>query len=128
MWAALSQATAAHWSYVHTVREIPDDIRKALVSHFGDDDRLADVGEPFDAGCIRTGRPDRRLVWAANKDTHWFIAYEHGGFAHHTHFVVLAARAGGPIVVSADAAAGTHGCERNWRGLPGDDFEMLLAR
>src|SRR4030095_5430847 len=55
---------ATNWSLVRTLRDVAPEIGQGLRSRFGKDDRLANVGETFDATDVLSGRPRRRVVLA----------------------------------------------------------------
>jgi hypothetical protein len=68
----------AQWTTVHTLALVPPEVLSGLKSRLGDDPRIADVGQPFEA---------RRLVLAGHAAADWFIVYEQGGRGHHLVFV-----------------------------------------
>ena len=76
---------------VTNLREIDEGVLAALERHFSDEHRLADRGAPFRATGVAVAGdpPSRRLVLAATSGNTWFIHYQHGGIALHSHLVAL---------------------------------------
>src|SRR4030095_3386022 len=99
-----------------TTSEIQPAVLSALQSRFGEDSRLANPGEPFDATCLVSGKPSRRLVLAGHYEARWFVAYEVGGFLHYLVLAVFDAEPQPPQpVLLAQASAGKHDDRHGWR-------------
>src|SRR5438046_2276818 len=119
-------AASTPWVTVRTVKQVPAPVLLALQARFTSDKRLADVGEPFDPTDVLTGLPQRRLVLAGHTATEWFVAYEHGGRAHHLDLVVLNTQGNVPVPVAAfEIDAGVHDDANGWR-LTLADLEPVL--
>ncbi|HEY6477338.1 MAG TPA: hypothetical protein VI456_12210 [Polyangia bacterium] len=105
-----------NWSLVRTFREVAPEVARALRSRFGKDDRLANVGEPFDSTDVDFGRPSRRFVLAGREAHRWFVLYEKGGRGHHLVLVVLDIASGDvrPVML-AHGMAGIHDDVAGWR-------------
>ncbi len=124
--AAKTGKEPQHWTTVRSAKLIPPRIVNVLRSEFSSDNRLADVGEPFDATDVLTGLPQRRLVLAGHTAAEWFIAYEHGGRGHHLDLVVFNTQHATPKLVAAFGInAGKHDDANGWQ-LSLDDLEPIL--
>ncbi|HXT02490.1 MAG TPA: hypothetical protein VN915_17595 [Elusimicrobiota bacterium] len=63
----------------HTLKELPDDLRAALVGK----SRLADRGSRFNSSdVVDRNLPMRRFILAGSDDAAALVAIEHGGFAY----------------------------------------------
>ena len=83
---------------VHHVSEVPPEFLKLLPP-------IADVGTPFNSTdwVSNPSLPFRRLVRAGNRDTDWFIWYEHGGAGYFWQVVAARIVPGNDAKVLADA-------------------------
>jgi hypothetical protein len=115
--AAALNDTKSEWVTVRTVAAIPADVFEALLSHFGHERHLADRGEPFEGTDLHgTGLPSRRLVLAGHSATEWFVAYEHGGRAHHLDIVILdRGPEGVRVALAVPSNAGRHDDSKGWQ-------------
>jgi hypothetical protein len=68
---------------VHSIAELPPELTKLLPP-------IADIGAPFNAtdSVSDPTLPFRRMIRAGNRDTDWFIWYEHGGAGYFWQAVV----------------------------------------
>jgi hypothetical protein len=83
---------------VHSISELPPALLKLLPP-------IADVGAPFNNtdSVNDPTLPFRRLIGAGNRDTDWFVWYEHGGAGYFWQAVVARVVPGGEPTVLADA-------------------------
>jgi hypothetical protein len=83
---------------VHSISELPPALLKSLPP-------IADVGAPFNNtdSVNDPTLPFRRLIRAGNRDTDWFVWYEHGGAGYFWQAVVARVVPGGEPTVLADA-------------------------
>lgn len=110
----------AEWSAVRSLAEVRPDVLESLRPRLGDDPRIADVGEPFDATDMLTGVPRRRLVLAGRSSSDWFIVYEQGGRGHQLIFVGFETVPRVRAVLRATGTAGIHDDVAGWRlDVPG---------
>ena len=114
---------AAKWTVTQSLKEIDADVLHTLKMRFGQDDRLADHGEPFEATDVLTRKPPRRLLLAGHSAHRWFVAYEVGGRGHHVVLAVLADATPPEVVLLARGQAGTHDDVSDWE----IDLEELRA-
>jgi hypothetical protein len=72
---------------VHSTSDLPPGI-VALCG--GDDGRLAEPGQNWNATCVITdpSLPGKRLIWAAVSGEYYVVHYERGGIAHSFHILV----------------------------------------
>jgi hypothetical protein len=103
------------WSTVHKLAQVPSDVLTALRAHLGEDPRLADVANPFDATGNNGSLPPRRLVLAGHSPTDWFILYEEGGLAHRLVFVDFEMASEPQPVLLATGSAGVYSNPGGWR-------------
>jgi hypothetical protein len=83
---------------VHSISELPPTLLKLFPP-------IADVGAPFNAtdSVKDPTLPFRRLIRAGNRDTDWFVWYEHGGAGYFWQAVVARVLPGGAPTVLANA-------------------------
>jgi hypothetical protein len=83
---------------VHSISELPPTLLKLLPP-------IADVGVPFNStdSVNDPTLPFRRLIRAGNRDTDWFVWYEHGGVGYFWQAVVARVVPGGAPNVLANA-------------------------
>jgi hypothetical protein len=83
---------------VHSISELPPALLKSLPP-------IADVGAPFNNtdSVNDPTLPFRRLIRAGNRDTDWFVWYEHGGAGYFWQAVLARVVPGGEPTVLADA-------------------------
>jgi hypothetical protein len=83
---------------VHSISELPPTLLKLLPP-------IADVGAPFNAtdSVKDPTLPFRRLIRAGNRDTDWFVWYEHGGAGYFWQALVARVLPGGAPTVLANA-------------------------
>lgn len=106
----------AKWTEVRRLADIDPLVTKALQQRTGKDTAFADVGGPFDATDIATGKPRRRLVMGGHSGERWFICYERGGRGHHLILVSFDMTDGAPrVVLFARGSAGKHDDIRGWQ-------------
>jgi len=106
---------ATRWIVVHSLARVDPTVVAELKSRLGQDDRLADTGEPFESTDIVSGRPSRRFLMGGHADTRWFVLYERGGLGHHLVLVVFDTAVKPPTcVLLARGAAGVHDDIRGW--------------
>jgi hypothetical protein len=72
---------------VHSTSNLPSTI-VALCA--GDNGRLADPGQKWNATCVITDPtlPGKRLIWAAVSGEYYVVHYERGGIDHSFHMLV----------------------------------------
>lgn len=101
------------FSLVESKSEIPSIVLMRFSSLCGNC-TLADIGQPFNATDLvgEDDLPARRLLAAGVHDRLWFIAYEHGGRGHHSHFVMFKIDDNGVSCVLANGRA-PKGCHSN---------------
>jgi hypothetical protein len=110
----------AEWSTVRSLAQVPPEVLASLRIRLGEDPRIADAGEPFDATDVLTGLPRRRLVLAGRSSSDWFIVYEQGGRGHHLVFVDFETEPRIRPVLMATGTAGIHDDLLGWRlDVPG---------
>jgi hypothetical protein len=87
---------------VHSVSELPPELVKLLPP-------IADIGAPFNStdSVNDPTLPFRRLIRAGNRDTDWFVWYEHGGVGYFWQAVVARVVPGGAPTVLANAGTVT---------------------
>jgi hypothetical protein len=115
----------ATWSEVRRLADIDRDVLRDLQERFGKGSAFADVGGPFDATDVRTGKPTRRLVVAGRAGERWFICYEHGGRGYHLVLVVYDTTARARPVLLARGGAGNPDHSRGWH-LGVEDLRRAL--
>lgn len=83
---------------VHSISELPPTLLRLLPP-------IADVGAPFNNtdSVNDPTLPFRRLIRAGNRDTDWFVWYEHGGVGYFWQAVVAHVVPGGAPTVLANA-------------------------
>lgn len=113
--AAWERFQHAEWSTVRSLAQVPSEVMAGLRSRLGDDPRIADTGEPFDATDTITGLPTRRLVLAGHAASDWFIVYEQGGRGHHLVFVDFETAPRVRPVLLARGSAGVHDDVTGWQ-------------
>jgi hypothetical protein len=114
------------WKIVRSIEAIDTNIIKALISHFKDDNRIANVNESFNATDVVNRMPTRRLVLAGYSGSRWFVLYEHGGRGLHLVLVVLDTKTQPPqMVLLARGEAGTRSFIRGWQ-VSKDDIGTAL--
>lgn len=124
--SGLTQFLEQKWKVVSSIRDVDPAVVNVLRSRFGRDNRLSDVGEPFNPTDVVDRRPNRRLVLAGHSGSKWFIAYERGGYTHYLKLVIFDTDVQPPrITLSASGEAGTHDFVRGWR-LSVSDIETAL--
>jgi len=107
---------------VLTMREVPEEIVRACAAvSSGKDFRLADAGQPFQVTDVITNEKllSKRLIWGARIPGYFVVHYEHGGFAHSYHVLVVAVDAAkkarvvwSALVASAVAPLNSYGAFR----------------
>jgi len=87
---------AATMQPIVRVSDIPQPVLDTLQAHIpavpGDAKRslLAEPGDPFNVGCVvDSNLANRRLMVGAGAAGLWFILYEHGGIAGHSHLAAI---------------------------------------
>jgi hypothetical protein len=74
---------------VSSFSEVPADVRAAL-KDLCKGCTFADMGADWNPTDVIDNRPTRRIKQAGYSETEWFVQYEHGGYAPHSHMVVFA--------------------------------------
>jgi len=106
----------AKWTEVRRLSDIDPVVMRALQERMGKGSAFSDVGGPFDATDIGTGKPRRRLVIGGYSGERWFVCYEKGGRGHHLVLVVFDRAGGAPRpVLLARGGAGKHDDVHGWR-------------
>jgi hypothetical protein len=78
---------------VLTMREIPEEVVRACAAEtIGKEFRLADAGQPFQVTDVISNEKllSKRLIWGARLPGYFVVHYEHGGYAHTYHVLVVA--------------------------------------
>lgn len=93
---------------VHSLRQLPAPIRIYIKDKIGP---MADRGAFFNAGdvVIRPG-PFDRFIRGGQADGHWFLWYEHGGFAYWKQIVIFRITADGKARANAESRGGGDLC------------------
>jgi hypothetical protein len=116
------------WTVVQDPADVLPRVMRALTAKFGDDQRLAGPGAPFEGSDLVSGKPTRRFLLAGKAEALWFIAYEHGGIAHHIVVAVFDASHDPPTPgMLAVGTAGVHNDIRGWR-VSLDDLKKGLTK
>ena len=83
---------------------LPTAMRQFLALRFAEPPSNAGIAErnvPYEAtDFLRSPLPIRRVIATGRWGTQWFLWYEHGGYAPHTHFVLLAPGENEPRVLA----------------------------
>jgi hypothetical protein len=104
------------WTEVRRLADIAPEVMRALQERMGKGSAFSDVGGPFDATDVVTGKPRRRLVLGGHSGDRWFICYEKGGRGHHLVLAVFDSAGGTPRpVLLARGGAGKHDDVHGWR-------------
>ncbi len=103
---------ASHWREIPAAAMLPP----ALAGLFADEDgKLADPGQPWDAGCTPRHLPRHRLEWAVSSGKYYVVQYASGGYATYRHVLIatLPLRTRKPLVL--------------WRGADIEAFKDYKA-
>lgn len=77
---------------------LPAAMRQFLAPRFAEppsNPGIAERNAPYEAtDFLRSSLPMRRVIGTGRAGMQWFLWYEHGGYAPHTHFVLLAPGSG----------------------------------
>jgi len=116
------------WEPVRSLSEVDKAVLRELKARFGEDDRIADRGEPFRATDVVDGNPARRLVVAGRAERRWFVCYEAGGIGHHLMLVVFDTDAASPtLAMLARGFAGQHDDAAGWKADISDLKKAIAA-
>lgn len=98
----------SRFTAIASVADLPAAVRELCV---GKEGRMADPGQPFNAGCLvfPDSPPGTRMIWAAHstRDGIYVLHYEVGGIAHSFHVLVVQAD-GRKISADTHYEAGAH--------------------
>ncbi len=72
------------------------DLPAPVLALCGDPDgRLAERGEEWEAGCMRSGKfPSHRLIWAVSNGKIYVVHVESGGYVHWYHTLLILFKSG----------------------------------
>ena len=93
---------------------LPAPMRQFLALRFAEppsNPGIAERNAPYEAtDFLRSSLPMRRVIVTGRAGTQWFLWYEHGGYARHTHFVLLAPGENDPQVLANITTSVRHLC------------------
>ena len=71
-----------------SMSDMPVEVQKALLS-LCEPCKFADNDAPWNPTDVIDNLPQRHLVAVEKRGSRWFIKYDHGGYATHSHTVIL---------------------------------------
>ena len=82
---------------LHSAKEVPIDVLKKCFPNGAP----ADPGKPWNPtdAVQDASLPFSRVIWLATNGTHWLFAWEHGGIAHSSGFMLVSKTEGTPTVI-----------------------------